>query len=83
MAKPKKSVSVDSVGHELYSHLFEMSSEGVVIQDEKGTILDVNPAFCELMKYKREELIGQKVHIVTHPDIRHQVDGNIKKILKP
>jgi len=34
------------------------------------------------MKYKPEELIGQKVHIVTHPDLRDQVDGNLQKILK-
>jgi len=38
MAKSKKSFSVNSIGQELYSILFEMSSEGVVIEDEKGII---------------------------------------------
>jgi len=78
---PQKTNTGSSVGLEMYSQLFEMTSEGIVIEDENGIILDVNPAFCELMKYKREELVGQKVHIVTHPDMRDQVDGNIQRIL--
>ncbi len=79
---PKKSNSSNSVGLDMYSNLFTMTSEGIVIEDENGLIIDVNPAFCELMKYKREELIGQNVNIVTHPEIQNRVDENIKKILK-
>lgn len=70
-----------SIGKKLYSNLFDMSSNCLVIEDDKGIIIDVNPAFCKLMKYQRDELIGQKIHIVTHPDINDQVDINIKKLL--
>jgi PAS domain S-box-containing protein len=85
MASRKKSsknlTRKNSIGQEQYSLLFEMSSECILIGDDKGIILDVNPAFCELMKYEREELIGQKIHIITHPDIRNQVNENIKRLL--
>jgi len=70
-----------SIGQEKYSLLFDMSSDGIVLENDEGIILDVNPAFCELMKYKRDELIGQKIHIITHLDFRNQVDENIKKLL--
>lgn len=70
------------IGQQIYSDLFEMSPNGIVIEDKSGNILDVNSAFCELMLYKREELIGQKIHIVTHPDVKNQVDGHIDNLLK-
>jgi PAS domain S-box-containing protein len=71
-----------SIGQQIYSDLFEMSPNGIVIEDESGNILDVNSAFCELMLYKHEELIGQKIHIVTHPDVENQVDSHIDNLLK-
>jgi len=38
------------------------------VKDLQGTILDVNPAFCALMGYSREELVGQNHRLITHPD---------------
>ena len=64
-----------------YQTLFTLSPSGIVIEDEKGTILEVNPAFCELLGYKAEELLGQKIHVLSHPDAKRQVDKNIKTIL--
>ena len=71
-----------SIGTQIYSDLFEMSPNGIVIEDESGNFLDVNSSFCELMLYKREELIGQKIHLVTHPDVKDQVDNHINNLLK-
>jgi len=41
----------------------------------------VNPAFCTLMGYVPDELIGQKVHFLSSPERRKYVDTNIKRIL--
>ncbi|RLD74266.1 MAG: hypothetical protein DRI87_01575 [Bacteroidetes bacterium] len=65
-----------------YRLLFNFSPNGILIEDEDGTILDVNPAYTDLMGYTKEELIGQKVHILTHPENRDKVEKNIDLLLK-
>lgn len=42
----------------LLSTAIEQSSESVVITDRQGTIQYVNPAFCRISGYEREELLG-------------------------
>jgi PAS domain S-box-containing protein len=38
---------------------FSEAREGIIITDAKSVILDVNPAFCNITGYTREEVIGQ------------------------
>jgi len=64
-----------------YRTLFNFSPNGIVLEDAAGTIIDVNPAFCEMMGYSFNELIGNKIHMLTHPAVYDQVDKNIKKLL--
>ena len=66
---------------EFHRTLFEMSPSGILLEDSKGTILDANPAICKSMGYNHEDLIGQKVHILAHPDNKDQVDQNIRRLL--
>lgn len=75
------SISIDFLCKEINLNILEMFSSGIIIEDDKGIILDVNNNFCELMLYKREELINNKVDILTHPDAKNQIYNNIKKIL--
>jgi PAS domain S-box-containing protein len=63
-----------------YRTLFKFSPNGILIEDNSGTIVDVNPAFCRLMGYRPSELIGQKVHILAYPGTGKEVDANIKKL---
>jgi PAS domain S-box-containing protein len=76
------SISINSICNEISSNIFEMFSNGIIIEDSNGIILDVNNNFCDLMLYNREELVGKKIHILTHPDVRKQVDKNIERLLK-
>lgn len=39
--------------------VFQNISEGVMITDSKGTIIEVNQAFCQLSGYSRDEIIGR------------------------
>ena len=39
--------------------VFEHASEGIIITDPKGNILDVNAAFSEITGYERHEVLGQ------------------------
>lgn len=64
-----------------YHTLFDSSPGGILLEDDTGTILNVNPAFCKLMGYKAKELIGHKVHVLASPDRLQNVDANIKRLL--
>jgi PAS domain S-box-containing protein len=64
-----------------YRTLFELSPSGIILEDQHGKILDVNPAFCKTVGYQRKELIGKKIHMLAHPELRESVDKNLAKLL--
>lgn len=43
----------------LSAKVFDNSSEAIFITDPKGTIMDVNAAFCEITGYERHEVLGR------------------------
>lgn len=43
----------------LKDKVFENALEGIVITDPEGRILMVNPAFCSITGYSKEEVVGQ------------------------
>ncbi len=54
----------ESAALRLAGKVFENTHEGVTVTDAAGTILDVNPAFCEITGFSREEALGQNPRIV-------------------
>jgi len=64
-----------------YRTLFKFSPSGIIIEDKDGIILDVNPAWCKSLGYKRSEIVGQKVHKLAHPSNHEKVDKQIKDLL--
>ncbi|GBC60278.1 hypothetical protein DENIS_1229 [Desulfonema ishimotonii] len=46
------------------ANVFENVQEGIFITDTKGDILEVNPAFCQITGYSREEVIGKNTRIL-------------------
>ncbi|MBI5154672.1 PAS domain S-box protein [Candidatus Poribacteria bacterium] len=50
---------------ERYRTLFELSPSGIVVEDARGVVQDINPAACEFLGYGREELIGKDIAQVT------------------
>lgn len=48
----------------LAASVFTHATEGIVITDAEGTILDVNDAFTRITGYMREEAIGQNPRIL-------------------
>ena len=45
----------------LYRTLFELSPDGIVLEDMNGNILDANQAYCRAFGYPREALMHQNV----------------------
>ena len=50
---------------QLSAKVFSETHEGITITDTKGIIIDVNPAFCKITGYSREEVIGQNPSILS------------------
>ncbi|MCB2193209.1 MAG: EAL domain-containing protein [Deltaproteobacteria bacterium] len=43
--------------------VFQNSTNGILVTDGEGNILDVNPAMCEMSGYERQELLGQNPRV--------------------
>jgi diguanylate cyclase (GGDEF)-like protein/PAS domain S-box-containing protein len=52
----------------LAASVYAASGEAIVITSAERTILDVNPAFCEITGYTKEEIQGKKNDILRSPD---------------
>lgn len=52
----------------LLGEVWQHALEAFVITDERGKVIDANPAYCKLYGVPREELIGNDFAIVFHPD---------------
>ncbi len=50
---------------QLLSRIYEQTHEGINITDTSGKIIDVNPIFCEITGYSRDEVIGQSPSILS------------------
>ncbi len=60
--------------------ILENSIDGFCIIDEQNRIMEVNPAFCKLIVYERETLIGASVRSL-HPDeVAETVSKQIEQI---
>jgi len=49
----------------LAARVFSDTHEGIIITDDKGIIIDVNPTFSELTGYDAEEVIGKNPSILS------------------
>lgn len=47
--------------------MFETSPLGMAINNAQGALIDVNPAFCDILHYSREELRTMNITDIVHP----------------
>ena len=68
---------------DLYRGAFSAAKDGISIVDANGVYLDANRAYCEMLGYSYEEIVGKSPKDSLHPDYRHQLMDefipNIKK----
>lgn len=48
----------------LAASVFHGATEGILVTDTDGNIIDVNPAFCSMTGYSREELLGRNPRLL-------------------
>lgn len=63
-----------------YQRIFEATSDGLVITTLDGTVVEANPAFCQMHGYAADELIGRNVALVMHPDERQALAGYLAEL---
>jgi len=67
----------------LAASVFEFASEGILITDADGVIVDVNPAFVRITGYLREEAMGQTPRILKSdrhtPEFYENLWQNLRK----
>lgn len=64
------------------AQVFEMTLEGLMITDAEQQIIMVNPAFCRLTGYRREDVVGQRPRLMRsgrhgkdyYQQLRHALD---------
>lgn len=55
---------------EKYRRIVETAGEGFFMMDEQMRIVDVNEAYCRLIGYDREEVIGRRPHEFASPEFQ-------------
>jgi len=59
--------------------MYENTSIGIALISLEYEIAGANKAYCDMLGYTENELIGKKLHDITHPDI---IDKNMELQLK-
>lgn len=65
---------------ERYRSIYTQAAVGLVNGTLQGKLIDVNPCFCSMLGYSREELLSKSVKEITHPDDWLQTKGGIKRL---
>ena len=61
--------------------LFDLSPDGIMLEDSSGRILEVNSALCCVLGYSREELIGKNVRMLVPGELQSSVEQHIAGVL--
>ncbi len=84
LSEEKKRKAVENILHESekrFRTMFELSPAGIILIDEKGTIIEVNSSFCVTLGYSRDELISKNIRLFTSPDRENDLKRDIEDIL--
>jgi PAS domain S-box-containing protein len=63
-----------------YRNVFEATLESLVINDLAGRIVEINSAARDLYGYDTDELIGQQLAMLVHPDWRERMMAQLQGI---
>jgi len=65
---------------EQYRSIFEATSDGIIINDMDGFVVEANPAACAMHGYAREDFIGLHRTAYVHPDFHGALPGYVETI---
>ena len=62
--------------------VFDSLHEGLIIADDVGNIVDINPVTIDLFGYDRQELIGENLSVLMPEEISREHDGYLDAFSK-
>ncbi len=65
----------------LYRTLFELSPDGILLEDTNGNILDANQALCQSFGYARDEMLQRNVRSFVPPANTAEVEAHLAALL--
>ncbi|WPL18474.1 Cyclic di-GMP phosphodiesterase Gmr [Thiorhodovibrio winogradskyi] len=66
--------------HDLHAALFNAMTDGVLVVNRQGLIIDCNPAFHRRLGYRKDELTGRSVTTLDPPEFAAQVPRRLAEI---
>ena len=66
---------------EKFRRIVETAGEGFLLMDQHHAIIDVNEAYCQMLGYQREEILGKTPTDLAAPEDRQFMQLNKEKIL--
>jgi PAS domain S-box-containing protein len=67
--------------HRRFQAVFENSLDGILLMDDSGRLVDVNPSIFQLLGYSREELLTLTIQDVTTPQDRERIPDLMEQLL--
>ncbi|HEX6509421.1 MAG TPA: PAS domain S-box protein, partial [Chloroflexota bacterium] len=65
---------------EQYRSIFEATSDGIIINDMEGFVVEANPAACAMHGYTRDEFIGMHRTAYIHPEYHAPLPSYVEMI---
>jgi PAS domain S-box-containing protein len=84
LTEEKKRRAVEKILRESenrFRTIFELSPAGIILIDERGTIIEVNDSFCKTLGYLKKEITGKNIRLFASPETDNEIENNILKIL--
>jgi PAS domain S-box-containing protein len=63
-----------------YQSIFESSADGLAIYDQRGFLVEANPAYCHMLGYTPDELVGMHATATVHPDFHHVIAEGLERV---
>ncbi|MEW6571917.1 MAG: PAS domain S-box protein, partial [Nitrospirota bacterium] len=70
-----------AISEKWHKSIFDHATEGMVVLDQNGVIVNVNKKACELHGFERDALIGVNVSFLEVKSDKEKIDERIKRIL--
>jgi PAS domain S-box-containing protein len=81
MAEQKSAEAAKALSEELFREAFDNAPLGMVLNTADGRRLKVNRAFCRMVGYSEQELLGMRLASVLHPDDRGSLGQGMLRLV--
>jgi PAS domain S-box-containing protein len=70
-----------AISEKWHKSIFDNATDGVIVQDRNGTIMNVNKKACEIHGFERDSLIGVSIELLEARGDKTQIDERRERIL--